>query len=75
MATPSPKSEQVEQDLQEIFGFDRRVFIKMDVCVPRPQGCGGPAKEFTNTRAQEEYTISGLCQKCQNKIERFFSDE
>ncbi len=66
MAKPSEKSEQLERDTASIFGFDRRENIRKDICVPAPIGCGGPATEFRDDISRKEYTISGLCQKCQD---------
>jgi len=28
--------------------------------------CGGPVKEFMDKLSQQEYNISGMCQKCQD---------
>jgi len=70
MAKPSEKSEAMEQSIKEIFGHDRRELIQNDCCVPPPIGCGreGIAEEFRNEISRREYTISGLCQKCQDSI-------
>ena len=37
-------------------------------CVSPPAGCGGPATQFEDEASRREYTISGLCQKCQNEV-------
>ena len=66
MATPAEKSPELEKLLEEISG--RTTAIKADVCIPVPLGCGGPAKEFRDHISCKEYTISGLCQKCQDSI-------
>jgi len=68
MSEPSRKSNEVEQLLKEFSGFDRRDTIKANVCVPAPIGCGGPASEFRDEISRKEFTISGLCQKCQDSI-------
>jgi hypothetical protein len=68
MAKPSDKSEEMERSMQGMFGFDRRVNIKNDMCCPKPIGCGGPATEFDGDLSRKEYTISGLCQECQNSV-------
>lgn len=65
---PSDKDEGMEKDLTKLFGFDRRESIKGNHCVPPPIGCGGPANEFRDELSRKEYTISGLCQKCQDLI-------
>jgi len=68
MATSSKKEEDMERKLKGFLGFDRREHIKRNVCVPAPIGCGGPANEFKDEISRHEYTISGLCQKCQDSI-------
>ena len=37
-------------------------------CLLPPIGCGKPIKEFRNAASEHEYEISGLCQKCQDRI-------
>jgi len=37
-------------------------------CVRPPVGCGGPAERFHDELSAREYTISGLCQRCQDAI-------
>ena len=66
MATPSSKSKGMSDFLESSYG--RTTAIIGDTCIPPPIGCGGPAIEFTNPVSYKEYTISGLCQKCQDKI-------
>lgn len=65
---PSDKSPGMEQAITDIFGFDRRAQIKANLCCPPPIGCGGEATEFNDELSRKEYSISGLCQKCQDKI-------
>jgi len=67
MATPSNKTEEVENALTNLFGFDRRDSINNNVCIPKPFGCGGPAVKFRDKISEHEYRISGLCQRCQDK--------
>lgn len=66
MATPSEKSPEITNMLEAMSG--RSTAINNDTCVKEPFGCGGPATEFRNEISQKEYTISGLCQKCQDEI-------
>lgn len=68
MSTPTQKSPQIEANMNSMFGFDRRESITSNRCVPPPIGCGGPATEFSDELSAKEYTISGLCQRCQDKI-------
>lgn len=37
-------------------------------CVEQPYGCGQPTNGFVDEASQAEYLISGLCQKCQDKV-------
>ena len=66
MATPSQKSPSLEEFLETNFG--RTTSTKRDVCV----SCNGPATEFKDGLSRREYTISGLCQRCQDSV---FGDE
>lgn len=68
MSEPSHKAAALEAELQSIFGFDRRVHIRTGRCVPPPIGCGGPAVDFRDDGSRKEFTISGLCQRCQDQI-------
>jgi hypothetical protein len=61
---PSHKSEQVDNDITTIFGVDRRANIKGDLCT----SCGQAAITFRDGLSRLEYTISGLCQACQDII-------
>lgn len=51
-----------------IFGPGRRDAIKSATCINPPIGCGQPAVEFTDELSRREFNISGLCQKCQDRI-------
>jgi hypothetical protein len=42
---------------------DRRAAITKDVCV----FCLGLAKDFRNEVSKREFSISGMCQECQNE--------
>jgi len=64
MATPSDKSLDMERFIKDFFGIDRREVIRSNKCVE----CGGDALEFDDELSRKEYTISGLCQQCQNNV-------
>ena len=66
MAEPSKKSPGIEKFLNDISG--RTSAINQDRCINPPIGCSGPATEFRDELSKREYTISGLCQKCQDEI-------
>lgn len=59
MATPSEKAPAIEALLG-----NRKAIIQADQCV---FGCG-PATQFRDELSKREYTISGMCQKCQDKV-------
>ena len=61
MATPAFKSPQMENLLETIFG--RTTAIESNKC----SFCGFPAKTFDDPLSEKEYTISGLCQICQDE--------
>ena len=57
-------SEQLESLSQLIFGRSRVASIKANICID----CQIPAVNFKDTIASKEFTISGLCQTCQDKL-------
>ena len=59
MATPSEKSPQKEQYLENLMG--RTTAILLDYCVI----CRKPATDFKDDLSRKEYTLSGFCQACQ----------
>ncbi len=65
MATPSEKSPEMVKalDLESsvLFGRTRTDALETTSCIL----CGGPAKDFDNQQAEKEYTISGMCERCQ----------
>ena len=68
MAEPTSKSKEVEQAINAVSGADRRDSIRADRGIPPPIGCGGDATKFRDELSRREFTISGLCQKCQDNI-------
>jgi hypothetical protein len=60
---PSKKSEAMENFLTKVFGVKRTESIKMKICVT----CGAAALNFRDPLSLREYTISGMCQKCQDE--------
>ena len=61
MAEPTKKSPEIESFLNNMFG-DRVSAIKSDTCVV----CGEAAVNFRDSLSQKEFTISGMCQSCQD---------
>lgn len=64
MAQPNAKSPGIESFLDNLLGVSRRGEILADKCV----GCRESAGEFRDDLSRREYSISGLCQSCQDKI-------
>lgn len=61
---PSWKSPQIEDLLSQLAGKDRQLTILTGKCMT----CDGEAVEFRNPLSRKEYTISGMCQKCQDEV-------
>jgi hypothetical protein len=57
MANPGPKRP------ADLLFPGRRDSIIADICT----GCGRAAVSFDDALSEKEYTISGLCQQCQDK--------
>ena len=69
MTTPSKKSDQMNQFLENLSikmfkGVSRAVSIAQDICVC----CKGDASTFTDELSIKEFSISGMCQKCQDEV-------
>lgn len=63
---PSEKSKEMTQFLELMAGRDTSIYNKS--CVNPPFGCGQLITSFRDELSKREYKISGLCQKCQDKI-------
>lgn len=63
---PSKKSPEMEAALKSMFGIDRVNTITSRKCV----FCGVSVDEnsFKDELSKKEYTISGTCQSCQDKV-------
>ena len=68
MAEPMKRSPEMEKAFnglsRKLFGTNSTDAVKQDVCVD----CKSKATEFTSELAKAEYSISGLCQKCQDVV-------
>tara|TARA_Y100000004_G_scaffold191989_1_gene251756 strand:+ start:243 stop:443 length:201 start_codon:yes stop_codon:yes gene_type:complete len=64
MATPTNKSTEVETHISSLFGVNRRSYIMANVCTL----CSKPATEFKDALSEKEFTISGMCQSCQDSF-------
>lgn len=65
---PTPKVPEINQFLKTTFGVDLQKAIESDTCVPPPIGCGKPATEFRDELSRKEFSLSGLCQECQDSV-------
>jgi hypothetical protein len=61
---PSEKSPDINRFVNQTFGIDRETSITNDVCVM----CGQNADQFRDALSRKEFSISGLCQKCQDSV-------
>lgn len=70
MAKPSEKSPAITKLLdgasKSIFGRSRSEAIASDTCVNCEADC--TPESFADDLSKVEFTISGLCQKCQDKF-------
>jgi len=58
------KSWEVEAMLSKLTGVSRVGAVAEASCVT----CKGEANSFRDTLSQKEYTISGMCQECQDSV-------
>lgn len=63
---PSKKSPEMAKFLEE--AFSRTTAITSNKCIPAPVGCGKEINGFKDDMSRHEYTISGLCQECQDSV-------
>jgi hypothetical protein len=63
---PSHKSPEITKLLDHL--SDRTNAIKHRVCIQPPIGCGVGPVTFRDGASMKEYTISGLCQACQDLV-------
>jgi len=59
---PAPKNKDIRDFQSELLGKDITQSIEEDVCVQ----CGEPASLFRDEISAHEFSLSGLCQKCQD---------
>jgi len=65
MAKPTKKSPGIEKFITHTLGGTSRTdSINKDKCAL----CGKSAKKFKDAESEREYRISGMCQKCQDKV-------
>ena len=64
MPRPTPKSPAINKLLSAIAGKDREYTIRASKCMT----CNNPDMDFRDSLSVREYTISGLCQRCQDGV-------
>lgn len=60
---PTDKSPELDDFIKKTFGFDRKASIVKEECV----FCKKEAKVFRDELSRKEFSISGLCQDCQDE--------
>ncbi len=70
MAKPSDKTPEMERAIDSMstpLGIKpRRKSIEANICTTC--SAGAPPESFRNAISQKEYTISGMCQACQDSV-------
>ena len=61
---PTKKAPAIEALIDKLGNFPRRKSIQTNTCAL----CGKIVKGFKDQLSLKEYTISGLCQECQDDI-------
>ncbi len=64
MAEATNKAAKIETFLTSITGVDRLEVVRANRCVT----CSGDATVFVDELSKREYSISGMCQGCQDQI-------
>lgn len=66
---PTEKTKEIDDVLNDISGDNRKEAITENRCLKPPIGCGKSVKPETwDPLTQKEFTISGLCSECQDKV-------
>lgn len=66
MSTPADKDPAISRLLDKL--ANRTEAITSNRCVNPPMGCAGLATEFRDTLSEKEYSLTGFCQSCQDKL-------
>jgi len=64
MQEPSHKAPAIDLLLSRLTGKSREQQLAAGLCMT----CSGDAKVFTDDLSRREYTISGMCQRCQDGV-------
>jgi hypothetical protein len=63
---PTEKAHAIDSLLQQMFGINRKESISENKCVFCRKLVSG--RDFRDERSLKEFTISGICQSCQDEI-------
>jgi len=67
VAEPQKKANAIDALINSISGNDRVTSIKTNKCALRSSpNCDGTVNKFKDAISAREYTISGMCQACQD---------
>lgn len=58
------KSRDIDELLTHVTGRNRRQCVEEGVCTT----CGSTVTEFRDELSAKEFTISGMCQRCQDEV-------
>ena len=61
---PSSKTARLDLYISVLTGKSRELQLAHSLCMT----CDGDAIDFRDELSQKEYTISGMCQVCQDKV-------
>lgn len=64
MAKPTDKHPAIERLISNLAGHSRAASVRLDTC----NLCGKEATNFRDDRSRREFSISGMCQACQDKV-------
>ena len=72
---PSFKAPEMESALKSIFGVDRVQVISNGNCISCDEARDIKATSFRDDESRKEYSISGMCQSCQDDLFGVSDDE
>jgi len=64
MVEPSRKAPAIDLLISRMTGKSREQQLASELCMT----CSGDATDFKDDLSRKEYTISGMCQDCQDRI-------
>ena len=68
MTEPSSKKPKLDLFLSALTGKSREIQLASELCMT----CDGDAKIFKDELSRKEYSISGMCQRCQDTVYTIF---